>query len=225
MRLHLREALAATLAERYTVVRYDRRGRGDSGESRERGSESVQREVEDLDAVAAAAGGAPFAYGHSSGGALVLEAAARGVELKRIAVYEPPYTDHAPDPTFAQEIDDLVREGRRSEAAERFLALTGAPPAVTEGIKSSPGWPWMEALAHTLPRDLALGGNGGLPAMIDRIAVPLLALAGGASAAWARSAARAIADAVPAGETTVLEGQHHDVADEALLPILHEFLA
>lgn len=220
------ESVARALSERFTVFRWDRRGRGDSGDSPQTGAASVDREAEDLAAVAAEAGGAPAAYGHSSGGSLVLEAAARGAALARIAVYEPPYTDHAASPEFADGLDALCREGERGEAVERFLRLTGAPQPVIDGIKASPGWSGMTALAHTLSRDLALGGPTTVPGeRFSQIGVPVLALAGGAGAPWAPTAAHAIADAVPDGEARILDGQNHNPSDEALVPVLRDFLA
>ncbi|MGI8622499.1 MAG: alpha/beta fold hydrolase [Solirubrobacteraceae bacterium] len=135
--------LAALLADRYTVLEYDRRGRGDSGDA---ARYAIEREVEDFDAVVTAAGEPPFVYGHSSGGALALEAAAAGVALRKVAVYEVPYTGRDPGPAYAEALDELAASGRQDEAAERFLALTGAPPEIIASIKASPGWPRMRAL-------------------------------------------------------------------------------
>jgi pimeloyl-ACP methyl ester carboxylesterase len=83
------KALASGLAERYTVYVFDRRGRGDSDQG---GPYAIEREVEDLAAVIDAADGSAYGFGHSSGGALALEAAARGVPLRAVVVYEPPFT-------------------------------------------------------------------------------------------------------------------------------------
>ncbi len=220
-------SLAAALAERFTVVRYDRRGRGDSDRGDGSLEESVAREVEDLEAVATACGEAVFAYGHSSGGSLALEAAARGVALRRIAAYEPPYSGAGSVPEgFAEELDALARGGQEEEAAARFLQLTGAPPPVIDGIKASPGWPDMVRLAPTLPRDMALGNDGAVPTQrLASIAVPVLALAGDASGGWAQDAARSVAASTPHGEARTLDGQHHNVADEVLLPVLEAWFA
>ena len=107
--------LAALLAPSYTVYEYDRRGRGDSDDGLPC---SIESEVEDLAAVIGAAGEPPFVYGHSSGGILALEAAGRGVEMRGLAVYEPPYTGgHHPGPEFGEHLDDLVASGRRSQPA------------------------------------------------------------------------------------------------------------
>lgn len=216
------ESLAEMLASRYTVYRYDRRGRGDSGDSP---AYSIEREVEDLDAVAIGTGSQPFVYGHSSGGALALQAAAAGVELRKVAVYEPPYTgEQDPGPGFTRELDELVREGRRTEAAESFLGMTGAPAEVIASIKASPGWPRMQGLAHTLSRDRTLGNGGAVPVeRLRSIGIPVLAMAGGASDPWAREAMNTIAQAIPDAQARTLEREHHVPADDVLTSILAAF--
>jgi pimeloyl-ACP methyl ester carboxylesterase len=214
------EAAADVFGDRFTVHRYDRRGRGDSGDT---APYAVQREIEDLAAIIDAAGGQAFVFGHSSGAALALEAAAAGVPARSVAAYEPPYT---PGPTaeFADELADLAASGRESEAAERFLALTGLPPPVLEQMKSGPYWAGMLQFARTLPYDVRLCNGGSVPA--DRLAgitVPVLALAGADSADWAGAAASAICSAVPDSRSRVLAGQSHNAAPEVLAPVLEEF--
>lgn len=214
--------LAALLAPRYTVYEYDRRGRGDSGNGLPL---STEGEIQDLAAVVAAAGGPPFVYGHSSGGALALEAAARGVEMRRLAVYEPPYTGgNTPGPEFGKHLDQLVAAGRRDQAAERWLAMTGTPLPIIESIKSSPGWAHRQALAHTLSQDLRLANNGRVP--IERlkgIDAPVLAMAGTASPAWAASTTATLAAALPHASEQIVDGQQHVPADPVVAAILETF--
>src|SRR5438105_3950516 len=138
-------SLATRLRSTFTVYEYDRRGRGDSGEA---GPYAVEHKVEDLAAVIAAAGGSACAFGHSSGGALVLEAAASGVPLRRLAVYEPPYTE-GPSHEFAARLADLAAAGRKSDAVEAFLALMGTPAGVLKQMKAGPYWERMESFAQT----------------------------------------------------------------------------
>lgn len=216
------KTLAAGLGSAFTVYEYDRRGRGDSGEA---GPYAVQREVEDLAAVIGAAGGPAFAFGHSSGGALVLEAAASGVPIHRLAVYEPPYTD-GPTYEFAGKLAGLAAAGRESEAAEAFLALMGTPAGVLEQMKAGPYWAHMASYAHTLAYEIRLCNDGRVPlGRLAEISAPTLAMAGGASPAWALEGARAIAAAVPSGQARVLEGQGHGAADDVIIPVLTEFFA
>ena len=211
-------ALASGLTERYTVYQFDRRGRGDSDQG---GPYAIEREVEDLAAVIDAAGGSAYGFGHSSGGALALEAAARDVPLRAVVVHEPPYTT-GPNDDLADELDDLAAAGRDSEASELFLALF-TPQPVIDQMKTGPHWAHMTAYASTLSHEVRLSNNGTVPAhRLGKITVPVLALAGGDSPAWAREVARAIAKAVPNGESRVLADQTHGVADAVLIRALRE---
>jgi pimeloyl-ACP methyl ester carboxylesterase len=214
--------LAGLLASSYTVYEYDRRGRGDSDDGRPL---SIEGEVRDLAAVVAASGAAPFVYGHSSGASLALEAAARGVAMRRLAVYEPPYTgDYDPGPEFGRHLDELVAAGRRDAAAEQWLAATGSTPAIIESIKSSPGWAQRQALAHTLSQDLRLANNGRVPVeRFVRIEIPVLALAGGASPSWAQSTTATLAGSLPHATEHVVDGQQHIPPDPVIAAILESF--
>ena len=214
--------LAALLATSYTVYEYDRRGRGDSDNGL---PFSVEAEVADLAAVLAATGRPAFVYGHSSGGALALEAAARGVEMRRLAVYEPPYTgDYHPGPEFGERLDELVAAGRREEAAELWLAMTGTPAPIIESIRRSPGWEHRQALAHTLSQDLRLANGGRVPIeRLKRIDVPVLVLAGAASASWAAATTATLVRTLPQASEHILDGQQHLPADSMLAAILGSF--
>jgi pimeloyl-ACP methyl ester carboxylesterase len=214
--------LAALLAPRYTVYEYDRRGRGDSGNSP---PSSIQSEIQDLAAVVATAGEAPFVYGHSSGGALALEAAADGLEVRGLAVYEPPYTgDNDPGPEFGRHLDQLVAAGHRDQAAEQWLAMTGAPPTVIASIKGGPGWPHLQALAHTLSQDLRLGNDGRVPTeRLNRIDAPVLVMAGEDSPPWAAAAAATLTGALPHAGRRTVGGQQHVPAAPVVAAILQSF--
>jgi len=214
--------LAALLASNYTVYEYDRRGRGDSGNGL---PFTVESEIRDLAAVIADTGEPAFVYGHSSGGALALEAAARGVEMRRLAVYEPPYTgEHDPGPEFGEQLDRLVAAGRRDEAAERWLVMTGTPPQVVESIKNGSGWAHRQALAHTLSQDLRLANNGQVPIdRLKRIDAPVLAMAGAASAPWAASTSATVAATLPHATEHIVDGQQHVPADPVVAAILERF--
>ncbi len=215
--------LAALLAPSYTVYEYDRRGRGDSDAH---GLPcSIESEVQDLAAVIRAAGERPFVYGHSSGGILALEAAGRGVEMRGLAVYEPPYTGgHHPGPEFGVHLDDLVASGRRDQATEDWLAMTGTPGPVIESMKRSPGWADRQALAHTLSQDLRLANGGRVPiGRLGRISVPVLAMAGGASPPWAASTIATLAGALPHARQRIVKGQQHIPADAVVAAILGSF--
>jgi pimeloyl-ACP methyl ester carboxylesterase len=221
---------AQQLAPRFTVYAYDRRGRGDSGDTP---PYAVEREVEDLRTRIAVAGGSSFLFGHSSGAALVLETAARGGGAERIALYEPPYDvddTRTPVPAdYVSHLDELVAEGRRGDAVEYFMvAGVGMPAAAVAPMRGSPFWPSLEAVAHTLAYDGRVMGyddaDHGLPVERWRaIEIPALVMDGDASPAWARNAVQAVTDALPNAERRSLPGQTHEVDPAVLAPVLVEF--
>jgi pimeloyl-ACP methyl ester carboxylesterase len=213
--------LDSLLAGDFTLYRYDRRGRGDSSDSH---GYAVGRERDDLAAVVSATGEAPYVYGHSSGGALALEAASGGVCMRGLVVHEPPYIrGPGTSPETAEALDELVAAGNRDEAVERFLRNTGAPDAMLVQMKASPAWGQMLALAHTLSYDVRICNEGRVP--VDRagqIRCPVLGTAGSLSPPWAGDAVRAIAGAVPDGEWRMLDGQSHTVAPDVLAALVRE---
>ncbi|MFI6209643.1 alpha/beta fold hydrolase [Streptomyces sp. NPDC051041] len=219
--------LAQPLSERFRVVVYDRRGRGQSGDT---APYAVEREVEDLAALIEAVGGEASLYGVSSGGALVLRAAASGLPVRRAAVYEVPYAlDESAARAwaeYAERLTEALAGDRRGDAVELFLRLTGLGEEMIQGARRSPLWAGLEALAPSLAHDAAVMGDARVPrALLSSVRVPVLSLAGGASPGWFREAARTVARTVPQGAYRVLEGQSHAVEPGVLAPVLAEFLA
>ncbi|GAA2267280.1 alpha/beta hydrolase [Streptomyces atrovirens] len=217
--------LAAPLSERFRVVVYDRRGRGGSGDT---APYAVEREVEDLAALIGAVGGEAALYGVSSGGALALRAAASGLPVHHVAVYETPYAMSEEDlgerARYTERLTAALAEGRRGDAVELFLRLTGLGEDVIQGARQSPMWAGMESIAPSLAYDDAVMGDGSVPReLLASIRVPVLSIAGDASPAWMREAARAIAESVPRGTYRTLEGQTHMVEPDVLAPVLAEF--
>jgi len=219
--------LAESLSPQFTVINYDRRGRGDSGDTAPYG---VEREIEDLEALIKEAGGSAFVCGFSSGAALALEAAASGLAMKKLALYEPPFRiagSSRPLPQdFAKHLSELISSGRRGDAAEYFMTQAAeVPTEFVAQMRNEPFWPTVEAVAHTLIYDTAIMGNdGSLP--IERltvITVPALVIDGGASPAWMRDAVRAVAEVMPHAQRRTLEGQAHQVSPQVLAPVLMEF--
>jgi pimeloyl-ACP methyl ester carboxylesterase len=221
--------LAAVLADGFTAVTYDRRGRGDSGDA---ASYAPEREIEDLAAAIKYAGGAAGVFGHSSGAILALEAAARGLDISKVAAYEPAYviegTRPRPGDDLASRLEALLGRGDRDGAVVLFQTeVVGLPAEMIEGMRGSPVWGWFTGLAHTLPYDVILTGPGmRLPAgRFAGITVPVLGIGGGASPPWLPAAARAAAEAVPGGRYVTLDGQDHGVLQQpaALGPLLSSF--
>ncbi|MFI5978754.1 alpha/beta fold hydrolase [Streptomyces sp. NPDC051452] len=219
--------LAQRLAERCTAVVYDRRGRGASGDTP---PYEVAREIEDLAALIDAVGGESALFGVSSGGALVLRAAASGLPVGRVAVYEAPFADFLPggaerEAVYKERLTEALDAGRRGDAVALFLRLTGLGEEMIESARRSPMWAGMEAAAPSLAYDDAVMGDGLLPReRLAAISVPVLSVAGGASPEWMREASRAVAQAVPRGRHEVLEGQTHMVEPDVLGPVLADFV-
>jgi pimeloyl-ACP methyl ester carboxylesterase len=220
--------LAAALAAQFTVFTYDRRGRGESGDS---GRYAVEREVEDLEALIREAGGSAFVYGHSSGAVLALEAASRGLPIERLALYEAPLVVDRSRATTESDwarIDAAIAQGRRGDAVKAFLRCVGMPPLGIAVMRCLPVWARVTAVAHTLPYDGAIVRElqRGEPLSRSRwssVRVPALAIHGRKSPLWLQGATRALAGALAKGEYLSLEGQAHDVSARAIAPVLGPF--
>lgn len=219
--------LAEQLAPRFTVLNYDRRGRGLSSDT---APYSIAREIEDLDAVISAAGGSAAVFANCTGGMLALEAVGQGLAISKLAMYEPPYIvdDLQPrlGPEYRQRLDELLADGKPGDAVVHFMTkAVGLPAEFAAKRRSSSFWPSIEVLAPTLPYDAVIVGDSSLPTdLIARITIPTLVLDGGSSPAWQRNSAKAFAEALPNARYCTLEGQNHKLVAEAVLPVLTEFL-
>ncbi|MEU8400876.1 alpha/beta hydrolase [Nonomuraea sp. NPDC048892] len=222
--------LASALASRFTVYTYDRRGRGESGDI---APFSPDREVEDLAAVVAEAGGPVRLYGTSSGAAVALVAAHSGVPVERLALYEPPFIVDATRPPvpgdYLRTLGDLVAADRRAEAVRYFMRVgVGLPGIVVAMMRFMPAWSSLKALAHTLPYDAAFVApyELGTPYPASSwasVKAPTLVMDGGKSPSWIRNAAAALAEHLPEATYRTLEGQTHIVKPAALAPVLEGF--
>ena len=220
--------IAPLLAQQFTVFGYDRRGRNDSGDT---APYAVEREVEDLEALIAEAGGSASVYGVSSGGALAFQAASAGLSIRKLAVHEPPFMvdDGAPRPPADHEaqLTEMVSSGRRDDAVAFFMtSVVGMPTEAVAGLRGMPMWPALEAVAHTLAYDAAVMGDYSLPSeRLASLTVPTLVVDGAKSDERLRKAVGAVVDAVPNARRRTLEDQRHDAAPEAIAPVLKEFFA
>jgi pimeloyl-ACP methyl ester carboxylesterase len=210
--------LAEGLAAHFTVLNYDRRGRGDSTDTP---PYDVRREIEDLDVVLAAAGGTAVVVGLSSGGGLAALAAADGLRIGHLVLWEPPYRLDAAGQRAARQHNEsltaLLAEDRRGDALALFMGMVGLPEEMIAGMRQSPYWAKGEGLAPTLAYDAAVMGVGSIPAeRFARISAPTTVLAGGASPEWMRDSAAAAAATIPGARSVVLPGQTHDVAADVL---------
>jgi len=224
------ERLAALLAGDFTVYHYDRRGRGGSGDT---APYAREREIEDLAALIGQAGGPALVFGNSSGAPLALDAAAQGVAISKLALYEPPFVvDRSRPPVGEDYLDRLTKllvEGHRGEAVELFLTeAAGVPAEFVAGMAQAPVWADFEAVAHTLRYDALFmdGTLTGRPLPGGRwasVTVPVLVIDGGASPEYMHNAASTLADLLPDTGRHTIEGQLHDVDPVLLAPVLREF--
>ena len=223
-------SLAGLLAERFTVINYDRRGRGDSGDT---APYSVEHEIEDLDALIEEAGGSASVFGISSGAALALEAANRGLSIEKLALYEAPFVvDDSRPPVpddYLERLEGLVASGRRGDAIRLFMREgVGLPAVFVALMRLMPAWSKLKAVAHALPYDAAIVDDyqKGKPLPAERwtaVTMPTLVAVGGKSPDWMLHAMQELADVLPDATHNTLEGQTHIVKADALAPVLVEF--
>jgi pimeloyl-ACP methyl ester carboxylesterase len=224
--------LAELLSPTFTVYHYDRRGRGDSGDT---APYTVEREIDDIDALIQDAGGTASLFGMSSGVVLALEAAAHGLAVKKLALYEPPFIVDGSRPPlpddYRERLTELLADGQRGDAVALFMTEgVGVPAEVVAPMRTLPFWSGLEAVAHTLEYDAAIMGDtmhgDPLPAGAwAAVTIPTLVADGGASPAWARNAVAALVEVLPDARRRTLEGQTHEVDPEILAPVVEEFLA
>jgi pimeloyl-ACP methyl ester carboxylesterase len=221
-------ALASELASQFTVINYDRRGRGESGDTP---PYAVGREVEDLAALMAAAGGAAAVYGHSSGAGLAVHAAASGLPVTRLVLHEPPYSsdDEASRQgarDLATQVEAVLAQGHRREAVALFFRASGLPAALVAELGEDPG---RIAAADTMVYDFAVMGEivqgGAIPEdLVQRITIPTLVLAGGASPDFFRETAERVAALLPQGQYVVLQAQDHGAPADIVAPVVARFV-
>jgi pimeloyl-ACP methyl ester carboxylesterase len=221
--------LAARLAPDFTVITYDRRGRGDSGDT---APYAVEREIEDIEALIKAVGRPVFLYGVSSGAALALEAANRGLAIEKLALFEAPFiADDSRTPLlddYVARITQFIAEDRRSDVVKTFMKAVGLPAIVIALMRFMPAWSKLKEVAHTVAYDTAIVQpfQRGQPLPANRwtsVTMPTLVAVGGKSPAWMRHAMTQLADVVPHAKRVTLAGQTHMVNAKAHAPMLVEF--
>jgi len=220
---------APLLGPHFTVVHYDRRGRGESGDAP---SYAVEREIGDLAAAVEAAGGSAAVFGTSSGGNLALKAAAGGVPITRLALWEPNFivNDSRPPlpPDYVDRLNDLIGSDRRGDAVEYFMTVAvGMPVEFVAQMREMPIWPAFEEAAHTLAYDGAviaehMTGEEPAPERWVEVKMPTLVIDGGTTP-WISRGADAVAAVLPNVQRRTIPGQQHDVDPAALAPVLIEF--
>lgn len=222
--------LATLLSPHFTVISYDRRGRGGSGDTQ---PYAVEHEIEDIAALLEEAGGSAHVYGISSGAALALEAANSGLAIERLVLYEAPFiVDDSRPPVpdgYLDRLEELISADLRSDAIKLFMTKgVGLPAVFVALMRFMPAWKKLKAVAHTIPYDasIVVDYEHGEPLPDDRwtaVTMPTLVAVGGKSPAWMKNGMRALSEVLPSAEHRTLEGQTHIVKPEALAPVLVEF--
>lgn len=219
-------AFAAELAKDFRVVSYDRRGRGGSGDTQ---PFAPDKEIDDLDAVIRAGGDPAFVLGTSSGAALALEAAARGVPMEGVVAFEPPYMiGHHRQPNHARYESDVrgyIARGDRAGAVTLFMRTVGLPRFFVAIMRLMPIWKKLLPVAHTLPYDASIMNDFELPASrLRAIRVPTLVVGGGKSPASLKAAVRAVGETIPGARVAEVPKQTHAIKAAALAPFVREFV-
>jgi pimeloyl-ACP methyl ester carboxylesterase len=218
--------LAPLLADHFTVINYDRRGRNESTDTK---PYAPEREIEDIEALINAAGGSAFVTGFSSGAALALAAAASGLNIPKLALYEPPFRvddegHHAPANSLEQ-LKAMIAADRRADAVKFFMHdIIGLPSIVVFIMRLMPIWPKLKAVAHTLPYDITILGNFSLPQkMAASVKIPTLIAGGEKSQVTLRHTVKKLSEVMPNSELQILKGQTHNVSEKVIAPVLTEF--
>lgn len=220
--------LADLLSKHFTVIHYDRRGRGDSTDTH---PYTLEREIEDIEALIDYAGGSAYLYGISSGASLAMEAAIKlKGKVKKLALYEAPYNDDDAAQqawkTYTKQLAQLLAEGRHGDAVGLFMMLVGATAEQVDEIRQTPMWPLWESIAPTLAHDhiAALGEDAAVPAeRAAKLTAPTLVMDGSESFPFMHITARTLATSIPNAQHRTLPGQTHEVDSASLAPVLIEF--
>ena len=218
--------LAKELSRHFTVYNYDRRGRGQRGDT---GAYAVEREVEDLATLVDHAGAPVFVYGHSAGSALALRAAAAGPGIARLVLADPPFTPHSENDEvakaeFAEEaarLRELHDRGDHRASVKLFLGGMGLPAEDVEGMLDSPAGASVADSARALPYDYAVLGDGLVPTnLAAKVTVPTVILAATAMP----ETAQALADAMPNARFEAMKGSAHETPPAEIAERVTRFL-
>jgi pimeloyl-ACP methyl ester carboxylesterase len=218
--------LVPLLSNNFSVVTYDRRGRNESGDT---APYSVEREIEDVEELIKEAGDSVYMVGFSSGAALAFRAAASGLAIKKLAMYEAPYImnmgGHNPPADTAEQLKQLIASGQRSAAVKFFMKdMVGIPGIIPAIMSLTPIWKKLKAVAHTIPYDAAIMDGFSIPAALaTKINIPTLVMNGSKSQVSLRNASKKLSELIPNAHYKVLKGQTHDVSMKSIAPELIEF--
>ena len=218
--------LAGLLAENFIVINYDRRGRNESGDTK---PYAAEREIEDIEALIKGAGGSAFVVGFSSGAALALAAAASGLNIPKLALYEPPFMvndeGHRPPVDSLEQLKAMIAADRRADAVKFFMKdMVGIPGIFIFMMQLMPIWKKLKGVAHTLPYDAAIMGDYSLPeTKAASVKTPTLISGGAKSQVTLRHAVQKLSEVMPNNKLQILKGQTHNVSVKVIAPVLTAF--
>lgn len=216
--------LATELSKKLTVLNYDRRNRGKSGNT---AIHTLETELQDLDAIASLCNEAPIIYGHSAGAALAIRAVANGLTVSKLIVSDIPFTpisendkqEVAKFDSECKEIITLLNQNDKVGAVKFFLKDFGmSDKELDEFVVSANG---KQAIANsiTLPIDYELLDNGLTPMeLLKKVQCPTLIITSPYGLATAEDAALYLSDC----KLTVLESPTYGLsANEIIKPIFN----
>ena len=217
--------IAALLAENFTVISYDRRARGESGDTK---PFAIEREIEDINALIEVAGGSACLFGISSGAILCVRAVAYGLNIKKLALLEPPFVgnkDNKRPADAAQQLSRMIADGEKGNAVKFYLKkVIGLPAIIVFILRLTPNWPKMKAMANSLPYDAAICGNFNVPKdLVASITIPTIVIDSKQSPDILRNAVQEVATVLTNGKRLSLKGKPHDVPPKVLVPELVNF--
>ncbi|PSL43855.1 pimeloyl-ACP methyl ester carboxylesterase [Chitinophaga niastensis] len=218
--------LTPLLAKSFTVFTYDRRARGDSGDTQ---PYAIQREIEDIDALIKVAGGFAYLFGISSGAVLCIKAVASGLNITKLALFEPPFNigsrQRQPPADGEEQLTKMIAAHKKSDAVKFYLTkVIGLPAIVPFIMQLTPNWSKMKANANSLPYDAAIMGNFLMPIdQVSAVKVPTIVIDSEKSPEALRKPAQVVAETLPNAQRRSLKGQVHNVPPEVLAPVLVDF--
>ncbi len=226
--------LAEALSTDLTVVNFDRRARGDSGDAGDGFPESPAREIEDIKALIETVGSPASLYGHSSGASLALEAAA-ALDIERLVLHEPPYDPEDQEPSesdpaqYNRKLRELLAAGDDAGAVELFLLTVGMPQEMVNEMKATPEWPDWVSKGRSLAYDSAAVGDasgGRIPReRLPEVTCTTMTLAGSETFPFMIEVAETLAEELPAGLCLVVAGADHESGPDLIAPPVKAFLA
>jgi pimeloyl-ACP methyl ester carboxylesterase len=203
--------VAPLLAKSFTVYSYDRRGRGESGDTP---PYTAEKELEDMEALMKAIGEPVHLVGHSAGGILALLTTERGHALRSMTLYEPAFiVDGArkrPGPELVAKMESLLAAGDRAEVVRMAMRETlELPESEIAAMGAGPGWEQLLSVAHSIPCDFKLWDEPFVAERAQKVEARTLVLMGSESPEWLQTGTRAVKEALPNARLEVMQGQAH----------------